>query len=447
MGTNGAAMIANTIQIGNVNTTTNVSGSLKTNSIISSGALTINSGTNLDTTINAYATAPHNVTIGYAGQTTQYIRGATVNLCENGGNVYIAGGGGSVSLGSAGSTTTVAGSIKLSNVLTSSITNDMTIANDQTAGRLVFADYTGRTGNVFIANKQSANIGGGDDGGVYIATDARSTLCTIRIGTAGYTTTSIRGGVNIADTGGTVNIGNTGSNVSINGTLRTNKLISTGTLYINETTGVETAINSNTTVAQNLTIGTPGYTTQYLRGATIYINEFGTGNTMIGNLTGSVNVSGSTIKQVVPCVGGGTVANTFGLTDNTTSLSTTYCRKSTTTLTALPCYTLLGPGIYTSGYFEIVISGSNQFGGGYAYKGFFGLNQVSSTSVTATAVSTLFSTGIVPTITFTGTNPLTLNITTALGNNSTSQTFIATLISYPTLTIDNLMYDYTVTAI
>jgi hypothetical protein len=120
------------------------------------------------------------------------------------------------------STTTILnGALKMGSVLTTSITNDLSIANDQTTGRLILADFTGRTGNVFIANKQSAIIGGGDDGGVYIATDARSTLCQIRIGTAGFTTTSIRGAtVNIADTGGVVNIGNSTGTITVNTPIR-----------------------------------------------------------------------------------------------------------------------------------------------------------------------------------------------------------------------------------
>ena len=194
----------------------------------------------------------------------------------------------------------------------------------------------------------------------------------------------------------------------------------------------------------NVTVGGSGSGTTVLNSATTTINTT-SGLVNVGNLTGPVTITGSTIKQNVSCLGGGTVSNTFGNADNATSLSTTYNRKSTGTLTALPCYTILGPGIYTSGYFEIVISGSNQNGGGYSYKGFFGLTQPSSTLVTATAVSTLFSVGLVPTITFTGTNPITLNIITASG--STSQNFIATLIAYPTITISNELYDFTVTAV
>jgi hypothetical protein len=94
---------------------------------------------------------------------------------------------------------------------------------------------------------------------------------------------------------------------TVGGTLKVNMITSTSTLYINERTNYETAINSATTVAQNLTFGTPGFTTQYIRGVTVYINEFGSGNTVIGTSGGvgtlTVNASGiktNTITSTAP---------------------------------------------------------------------------------------------------------------------------------------------------
>ena len=269
----------------------------------------------------------------------------------------------------------------------------------------------------------------------------RDVIFTInQLGGIGHTATVTRGGVRPREpyTYNKSTYGNVIGNSAGTTTLASAITTVSGTLKSNTLDATE--VDSAQTIGSNLTTGSltigGGMTT-----GTITI-----GNNIGADSSGATNITGSTIKQSVPCLGGGTVSNTFGNADNLTSLSTTYCRKSTDTLTALACYTILGPEIYSSGYFELVVSGSNQYQGGYAYKGFFGLTQTDTTLV-ATAVSTLLSVGLVPTITFTGTNPITLHIHTALENNSTSQTFIATLIAYPTITIDNELYDFTVTAV
>ena len=73
------------------------------------------------------------------------------------------------------------------------------------------------------------------------------------------------------------------------GTVEIDTLNSTSatTLKINETNNNATSINTNTTVAQNLTLGTAAYTVQYLRGTTININELGSGDIVLGTNGGS----------------------------------------------------------------------------------------------------------------------------------------------------------------
>lgn len=98
-----------------------------------------------------------------------------------GGNMTSSGG---ITLGSAACSTTVNGTLKATTINSTSASTDLTLASDQTGGRLILADATARTGNIFIANKQGASSGGTTDGGIYIATDARSNLASVNIGTA-----------------------------------------------------------------------------------------------------------------------------------------------------------------------------------------------------------------------------------------------------------------------
>jgi hypothetical protein len=526
IGTNGASMLTNTLQLGNSGTTTILSGTVKAESI---------------------QPITSTLSIGTSGQSTVNIRG-TVNLCDGGGNLAVGNLTGTTSLNSL--TTTVGGTLKANTLNSGSATTTINIADDQTTGTLNLGNLNGRAQNIHIGRYNTADICIGD-----LATGAGTK--TIYIGMNGASKTYLRNtDLFLNDMGGTVNVGGSGSTTYMNGQVNVSIINSAGVgtrldLGSSQTSGILTIGDSaartggiyignniagdifigdgqrsgfiycgsssttasyfrgyslnmgDTTTIGNITMGSgqtsgsitignraartgaieignaglgsngyisigaggnhlnsyvqlgSGSSYTYLRGNPLLLNHDGgttnittySGQVNVGNSGGAVSITGSTIKQMVPCLGGGTVVNTFGNADNATSLSTTYCRKSTSTLTALACYTLLGPGIYNCGYFEIVISGSNQYGGGYSYKGFFGLTQTDATLVTATAVSTLFSVGLVPTITFTGTNPITLNINTALGNISQSQTFIATLIAYPTITINNELYDFTVTAV
>jgi len=169
----------------------------------------------------------------------------------------------------------------------------------------------------------------------------------------------------------------------------------------------------------------------------------------IGQEGTTTNIIGETIRQTVSCLGGGTIENVFGNTTNVTSMSTTYNRKFTTVTTAIPCYALVCPLTASCAYFEIIVTGSNQMAGGYCYKGCFSIN-----TLTVSTVTTLFSSSAnAVTISFTGTsatfsvtNRIILHILAAPGASS-NQCFLSTLISYPTITSDNTLNDYTVTAI
>jgi len=81
------------------------------------------------------------------------------------------------------------------------------------------------------------------------------------------------------------------NDLGVTGALKTNTIISTAALKINETNGLETAINSGTSIANNLTLGSVGSTTQYIRGVTVNINEYGSGNTVIGTSGGTGNIT------------------------------------------------------------------------------------------------------------------------------------------------------------
>ena len=267
---------------------------------------------------------------------------------------------------------------------------------------------------------------------------------------------------------------------------------------ITQTTGI--TIGSGTNGANSfIQLGSDTLSYNYLRANNVMINDTGTGSTYIGNSTGGLTVNGpgiktnklvsvattdalsigtdqtgagtvaigatanttttingKIIKQVTPLVEGGTVETVIGDATNVTSMSTTFNRKRTEigavgALNAIGCYTIVSPSTYTSQYFEIVVSGSNNNRGGYSYKGCFAIEQTGAATL-VTSVNTLFyvgmdnNTAVAPVITFTIVgSTVTLNINTS--NNSTNQNFISTLIAYPTLTINNTLFDYTITAI
>jgi len=164
---------------------------------------------------------------------------------------------------------------------------------------------------------------------------------------------------------------------------------------------------------------------------------------------------GNAIQQIASCKSKDNstssfveLSNTIGNKEAKTSMSTTYNIKKNMTTGDILCYEITPPTessvtLSTCGYFEIIISGCNATYGGYSYKGFFAIKHLEFTPV-----STLFSLVISPVIKFTVVGrTITLSINTALNNGSTEQSFIATLMSYPTLSMDGALNDFTVTAI
>jgi hypothetical protein len=239
-----------------------------------------------------------------------------------------------------------------------------------------------------------------------------------------------KGNVNLSsDTGTSTTIGttlkvNTVEGKAVGDTLAIGNNLTTGTITIG------TALNGSTTSNGLLTIGSTTAT--------------------------SVTTTAKQIKQVVPLTSG-SVEVVYGNASNVTSLSTTFNRKRTEAgaggaLNALDCYTISTPNqTFTSQYFEIIISGSNLFYGGYSYKGGFslynpGISPGAGVS-TPSSVTTLFSANGIPTVTLTVSGQTTtLSVRTNLGG-STNQNFMTTLIGYPTIGDNNALFDFAITAI
>lgn len=192
----------------------------------------------------------------------------------------------------------------------------------------------------------------------------------------------------------------------------------------------------------------------YIRSVNLLLNTNNSGSTSIGwinnlastygavDLYGAIKSYGKSFINHITMVGGGDVQNVLGDATGVTSLSTTFNRKSTATLSALPCFNLVSPSLYSAGYFELTVIGTNQNAGPYAFKGFFGL-----LNTTPTEVSTQLSLGLPVEITVSGTSPIVISVDTKGTSASTNQTFVATLVSYPSIEIGNNLLDYSVTAI
>lgn len=197
--------------------------------------------------------------------------------------------------------------------------------------------------------------------------------------------------------------------------------------------------------------------TKTTNGALAIADDQSSGGTVsIGSTAStSITTNGVVIKQVVPLLGTGTVEVVTGDASNASSLSTTFNRKRTEpgaggALNALDCYRITNATqTFTSQYFEIIISGSNLFYGGYSYKGCFSIYNPGSPPGTPTpsSVTTLYSANGIPTVTLfvSGTDTI-VRVQTNLGG-STNQNFITTLIAYPTLVDSNTLTDYAITAI
>jgi len=288
---------------GNVNlssdtsTSTTVGNTLKVNTVEAKAAADAVSLYNNATTggITMGSALTSNLLLGSTGNTTQ-VQGvlvanslnpksasANMTIASISTNATLTVGGsmtssGGITLGSSVSNTTVNGTLKATTINSTAVSTDLTLASDQNGGRLILADETARIGNIFIANKQGASTGGVTDGGIYIATDVRSALTSITIGTTALGTTSIRGAtVNIASTGGSVNVG-------------------TGAL--GATDYVSIASNAGNNAASYMNLGGDSLGTTYFRSKTIDINGNGAGNTSIGSTVGTGTIT--LYKSITP---------------------------------------------------------------------------------------------------------------------------------------------------
>lgn len=230
---------------------------------------------------------------------------------------------------------------------------------------------------------------------------------------------------------GTINIGAASTTTNLLGTLKA-------------TTLDATADGSAQTVGSNLTTGSltlaGGLTTGFVS----------MGNAVSGTTS---TMNGGIIKQVIPLLSNsvfsGTIENVLGNATNITSLSTTFNRKALTNIGSIDCYEITSTVNYNSQYFELVVCGANDAMSGFSYKGCFSLERFASVT-TASSVNTMFyysshGTGLTVTLTTVG-NVTTLGIDSATGG-AFNQRFVCTLTAYPTISIDNDLFDYSVTAI
>jgi len=236
-------------------------------------------------------------------------------------------------------------------------------------------------------------------------------------------------------------------NVNLSSDSGTSTTVGT-TLNVNTVQGK--AVGDTLAIGNNLTTGTITIGTA-LDGTTS-----SNGLITIGSTTAtSVITTAELIKQIVPAgTGTGTVEVVYGNANNVSSLSTTFNRKVVTSVADQDCYTIVSNGGYSSQYFEIVVSGSNDNRGGYSYKGCFIL-ETNGGDIIPSDVTTLFflcglnPTSTVPSITFgiSGTTA-TLRVNAVGGIASPlNQRFMTTLIAYPTVDIGGALFDYAITAI
>jgi len=237
-------------------------------------------------------------------------------------------------------------------------------------------------------------------------------------------------------------------NVNLSSDSGTSTTVGT-TLNVNTVQGK--AVGDTLAIGNNLTTGTITIGTA-LDGTTS-----SNGLITIGSTTAtSVITTAELIKQIVPAgTGTGTVEVVYGNANNVSSLSTTFNRKVVTSVADQDCYTIVSNGGYSSQYFEIVVSGSNDNRGGYSYKGCFILETNGGANIIPSDVSTLFylcglnPTTTVPSITF-GIVGLTATLrVNTIGGVSvpTTQRFMTTLIAYPTVDIGGALFDYAITAV
>jgi len=337
------------------------------------------------------------------------------------------------------------------------LTNNIN-ATDPSASMNIGVGYTSEANNINIGTNKTA-------GNIEVLSASGS--ATFNVYGAGLLTNNI----NATDPSAPMNIGvgytSEGNNIEIG----TNKiagkinmlpaLSGTAVLQVNGA-GIRTGDISSITDIDDINIGgeqTSGWTyiadgvlrtgRTYIANRTaapVYIaSEAAAGSSVtIGSSDITTTVYGNVIKQITPLLGGGTCEVSYGNSTNVTSLSTIFNRKNIQNTSPINLYQLVIPtnGIYSSQYFEIIIAGSNQNFGAYSYKGSFAIN-----NVTATSVNTIFSTGGIPTFTFSNVGTTITMTVSAVFGASTNQCFISTLIAYPTININDELSDYSVISV
>jgi fibronectin-binding autotransporter adhesin len=327
-----------TVAIGSANSTTTMNGTVKANTI---NGTEVNSAMTIGSNLNSSGT----ITIGSSASATT-MNGTAVTVPTTAGGV----GGHAVNVTYLGTVISGLQSIYARLAIDNTFTLTNTFNNATMGIRAskisaltntgvleIGSDLTQPTGKVVIGSTNSITE---------IGCTARSTTITgSTMGINGITTitgaTTVLGTTNINITGSAdTTIGNSTGTLTVNGGgIKTNKIESTAALKINETSNVETAINSNTSAAQNLTIGTAAYTTQYLRGTTININEFGSGNTVIGTSggTGAITLNRPLTPGYLPSAITSTqIGYTVEDTINLATLTSATANNAFTTAVILP---------------------------------------------------------------------------------------------------------------
>jgi hypothetical protein len=274
-----------------------------------------------------------------------------------------------------------------------------------------------------------------------------SSLLTNTI-TSKTTTSTLNIGTNLTGTG-SINIGG-------------KTTIGIGDLGLESGKVIQIGSGANAGGGSYILSGSSSLPANYVRGAIVKINDdsasnveiaLGGGNTTVGSTTStSTTINGGSIRQITPLFGGGSVETVIGNSSNVTSMSTTFNRKNRVGGSfAIPCYRVVNPAQYNTQFCELIVSGANFGLGGYSAKYFFVIGRPGVT-IHASPVNTLYGYNIQgngnPTITFTIIDDVTMEININAGMlGTTSQTFISTLIAYPSINIDNQLFDFTVTAI
>lgn len=308
------------------------------------------------------------------------------------------------------------GQISIGAVAPSTNTRNITIGATDSG----FNSNTSLNGNTTVLGTTNINTSGTANTSIGVVGSNTTIAGTTNINTTGSTTTTIgvqgstinmRGGVNINTngTGGHSNtsIGLAGSVTSIQGT--TNVNTNGGATTIGASSGGTTSISSPT------------------------IN--------IGNADTITTMNGTNIKQNIKLTGGFIIENVVGNTTSASSMSTTFNRKSTGSLSTQACYTIASGATdqFTAQYFELIVSGANNNRGSYTFKCFFGIDKRGSSNPVPSSVNTLFyqgTNGVAPTVSFTATQTtVTLSVNTSAGSSSSDQNFITTLFTYPTITV------------